>query len=1558
MKSISTLFRQLFLIVALISVFSLSAWGEEKTATLTFDNTNKRTSFSTTQQVWTENGITFTNNKASSSTSVANYSNPVRLYAGSNVVIEAPGNITKIVFDCNSSSYATAMKNSIGSSATASSDKVTVTLNGTTNSFTVAKLTAQVRLDNLTVTYVAPTNPTLEIESTSIDFGEIEQNTTQTKTFTIEGSNLTSDVTLSINGVDFTLDKTSITPTDGNVDETITITLNTQNIGEKSGTITVSNNEVVDQTISLSANVIAPKQKFDVHFWHNGEIVKTIQVSEGESLGEFPIIDNLESCNSNLPTFAGWVTDYVGYENIENTTQPTFFVPTQPINGETNLYAVFADASSESTWNLVKNISELTNGSKVIIACPTKNVAAGTQNGTYRDSTSITLSNEQITDLKSAKIFTLGNTSSGYSFYSDDEKHYVVLTSSANALHTATSLSDSETSYWNITISNNVTSITNKKHTTRKLQYNASSPRFACYESNQTAIALYKKTSAQATKWTVCTPNDAPELTKLAQPQNLTITATENSITAKWNAVNNASGYIVSINDENPQEIGNNTITISELIPETEYSISVVAKGDNINFKNSDATNASISTLSITVENINAFIEKANKENNVTISGEVVVTAISEKKDVIWIEDNSGAIMVYDVSNKSNYKVGDAFSGVKGLYEIYNGLPEIKNPIFPNEKTEAKTPAPEMITISDINDTWLNKLVKIENVIYTKTVTNNNSITTRTFTDANDETIDSYDSHFSAQDININDKVNLTAVVGKYNTNYQLYIISAERVKEPTISVSDSELDFGDVVENKELSKSTTITTVDLGESASVSISGTNASCFAVNTNTIEDNSETEITITFTAPDVDVEIECTATLTITGGGQTKEIALSATVKPLLTLTANINGETIAVGSFAEGDDITTALNAIDVTAPEGWSFAGWVANAIDGSQTATPEYLTIMPAKATIAYAVFKLGKEQIFTETLSASTANYTGSKGYCDFTATSASGTWTGKACYNTSYYLQINKDSKNYHIGSPIFTGNVTSLKITTTNNSAANRTFYICSSNSTAQPTSGDLGQHTTTTANEEFTIDLTKEAKQFYIYSSGAVYISKIEITYIEASDILYRTSVSSLVVTNDDTETISEDINSLTLHVDKTPNTQLEVTETITADKVTVIQTINASRWFFFSLPFDCNVADIVATYVNGGAELEYAPDASTGDYVITEYNGGWVELIGTSHTLNANQGYIIGHFGSGDVTVKFPSNGAQNISAPANATLAKTSDNGFNLIGLPYFQKVTNANLNVTHVSIPNDDGKTYKQEVCDADIIATIAPFTSFFVQTKAENIEFTIAAQQNAAPMMRANGITNKAVITLTDANGGADKTTIINDPSKTTDYEIGHDLTKLIGYASIPQIYSLQGDEMLAFNSLAIDNSTVIPLGVYAYADGDYTFALSEKSLGNLEGWELYDNETGKTTRLANKNLTIYLEQGTHEGRFEIRLQQRVPTVCDNTMGDMMTWTANGTLNISNMPTDAVVYIYDAVGRMVHVATPNTNTFNYDFVARGVYNIVVRTADNTISFKTIY
>ena len=126
-------------------------------ATISFASTANRVSQNTSKQVWKNGDVTFTNNKASSSTNVANYSNPVRLYQNSSITIEAGGTITKIVFDCNSSAYATALKDSIGVVSTAGvaveNDKVTIEFIDENSSFTINSLTAQIRMDSITVTY-------------------------------------------------------------------------------------------------------------------------------------------------------------------------------------------------------------------------------------------------------------------------------------------------------------------------------------------------------------------------------------------------------------------------------------------------------------------------------------------------------------------------------------------------------------------------------------------------------------------------------------------------------------------------------------------------------------------------------------------------------------------------------------------------------------------------------------------------------------------------------------------------------------------------------------------------------------------------------------------------------------------------------------------------------------------------------------------------------------------------------------------------------------------------------------------------------------------------------------------------------------------------------------------------------------------------------------------------------------------------------------------------------------------------------------------------------------
>jgi hypothetical protein len=147
------------------------------TATLTFDASKvNRLSYSTTEQVWFQNGITFTNTKESSTSNIGDYGNPVRLYKSSKFTITAPGNITKIVFNSaanesdDAKKYLDFLKTAVGNNVV-DGTKVTVGLDGTSSSVTYT-MPGQVRLYDITVTYVgdAYVPPTLESIEISGDY--------------------------------------------------------------------------------------------------------------------------------------------------------------------------------------------------------------------------------------------------------------------------------------------------------------------------------------------------------------------------------------------------------------------------------------------------------------------------------------------------------------------------------------------------------------------------------------------------------------------------------------------------------------------------------------------------------------------------------------------------------------------------------------------------------------------------------------------------------------------------------------------------------------------------------------------------------------------------------------------------------------------------------------------------------------------------------------------------------------------------------------------------------------------------------------------------------------------------------------------------------------------------------------------------------------------------------------------------------------------------------------------------------------------------------------------
>ncbi len=140
-------------------------------ATIRFADVQNRTEFSTSMQVWEQNGITVTNNKARSQSNVADYKNPARFYMGSDVIIRYPG-ITKIEINCTGleSKYVSGWLNApTGATATKTNGIVTVVLDSPTDSVTYTNLSAQCRAYDITVYAEAAALPSCTHTNTAVE---------------------------------------------------------------------------------------------------------------------------------------------------------------------------------------------------------------------------------------------------------------------------------------------------------------------------------------------------------------------------------------------------------------------------------------------------------------------------------------------------------------------------------------------------------------------------------------------------------------------------------------------------------------------------------------------------------------------------------------------------------------------------------------------------------------------------------------------------------------------------------------------------------------------------------------------------------------------------------------------------------------------------------------------------------------------------------------------------------------------------------------------------------------------------------------------------------------------------------------------------------------------------------------------------------------------------------------------------------------------------------------------------------------------------------------------
>lgn len=474
------------------TVIEKPAAGEE-VVTLSFaSKATNRTSYSTTQQVWEQDGIVFTNDKSASTTDVADYEKPVRCYKSSSIEVTAPGKISKIVFDANSNDYATALETSIGTisgaTVSVSSDKVTIEYSTPVDNVSIAQLSAQIRLDALTVTYIM----TPAIVASNFDVpvvgGEGEA-TYEIQLFTnddVEASTAAEWLTVDAGDGIITWEakpnytgavrKADVVLTSAGADVEKTIT-----VSQAADVFTVSPTE-----ISLGADAEATA-KFTVNSTYEFTLTNpdadklSLSHTSGEGTVEITVTARTENTLAEVLTLGDIVVTRAGDNATKEVAveQKAASTGGEPAGGTHFVKVTSAPSDWSGTYLIVYETGNLAFDGSLTTLDAGKNFK------------SITINNKQVeaTDAMKAIAFTIEKNGTSYTIKSASS-YYIGQTSKANGLKSSTTTKyDHTISFVNendITISISETT----------LRYNANSgdtnQRFRYYKSGQQAIQLYK----------------------------------------------------------------------------------------------------------------------------------------------------------------------------------------------------------------------------------------------------------------------------------------------------------------------------------------------------------------------------------------------------------------------------------------------------------------------------------------------------------------------------------------------------------------------------------------------------------------------------------------------------------------------------------------------------------------------------------------------------------------------------------------------------------------------------------------------------------------------------------------------------------------------------------------------------------------------------------------------------------------------------------------------------------------------------------------------------------
>ena len=441
----------------------------------------------TTSISWTQGDVKFTNVKGGTAIRTSD-SDHYRAYSGSkNTISVSESTIKKIVITCTSSEYANVCKTSAtnaNATVSVSSSTVTITPPASTGSEFTFTSSAQWRLKQIVVTYeeAAQCNHDYEWVQENGNHKEVcslcEEDKPGTSWVACDGDLQYTTLETGANGTHQKVGTCSTCNADLSTDAEDCVFESSIEGTTKTYTCDCGNSyteEIELRTISFS---------YPSNVTLNGD--NTVSSADDEVL-TLPTTNNPDGY-----IFLGWATASIAGST---ETKPTTY-KSWTVDGDATLYAVYQKDVQPGGWSAVTDVAELETGDIVTFAYAANNAAIGVSSGTIFTSISATFSNGVLQDSDTTPLTRLTvtkNSNNTYCFYTNDK--YLAYTGSGNALHTTTSIATN--SSWTVTISGSSTKIANVEYNARYLQYNTSSPRFACYTGTQKDPTIYEFTEGE-----------------------------------------------------------------------------------------------------------------------------------------------------------------------------------------------------------------------------------------------------------------------------------------------------------------------------------------------------------------------------------------------------------------------------------------------------------------------------------------------------------------------------------------------------------------------------------------------------------------------------------------------------------------------------------------------------------------------------------------------------------------------------------------------------------------------------------------------------------------------------------------------------------------------------------------------------------------------------------------------------------------------------------------------------------------------------------------------------